>query len=126
MPGTFGTQVLWRGPYAMIVVGSEQDGDSDSNRWVYTLKPVDWGSDYLSGVTSLTTAANWDKCINLWEINNTPTQAMGLTVENDGPVLQPAPNNAIVMAHIMPGPLDSNNIPALVVFQWPNQWECPE
>lgn len=126
MPGTYGTPLFWRGPYAMRVASSvaqtESDGTTTRNQWLYTLEPVDWGTDYFY-VGSLETDTIWTKCINVWEINNTSTVAMGLPV-NANSVLEPAPNDAIVMAYMIPSAEDDNGIKPLVVFQWPNQWEC--
>lgn len=126
MPGTYGTPLFWRGPYAMRVASSvaqtEADGTTTRNQWIYTLEPVDWGTDYFY-VGSLETDTIWTKCINIWEINNTSTVAMGLPV-NANSVLEPAPNDAIVMAYMIPSAEDNNGIKPLVVFQWPNQWEC--
>ena len=92
MPGTFGTPLFWRGPYVMRVASSvaqtESDGTTTRNQWLYTLEPVDWGTDYFY-VGSLDTDTIWTKCINIWEINNTSTVAMGLPV-NANSVLEPA------------------------------------
>ena len=125
MTGTYGTPLFWRGPYAMRVASSVSQADSEGaprNQWLYTLEPVDWGDDYFY-VDALVTDTDWLNCINMWEINNTPTVAMGLPVDSNS-VLQPAPDGAIVMAYILPSAEDTNGIKPLVVFQWPNQWEC--
>ena len=126
MPGTYGTPLFWRGPYVMRVASSvlqtEVDGVTGRNQWLYTLEPVDWGDDYFY-VDSLATDTVWTNCINIWEINNTSAAAMGLPVTANA-VLEPAPGGAIVMAYTLPSKADTNGIKPLVVFQWPNQWEC--
>lgn len=122
----YGTPIFWRGPYAMRIVSSEEQVTDDEiplgrNQWLYTLKPVDWGTDYLY-VGNLDTAQEWDKAINLWEINNTNLTAMGLGTGVGS--LRPAPNGAIVFAYTIPATADQNDISPLVAFQYPNQWEC--
>jgi len=109
-----------------VAASTEQFGDqslTSRNQWLYDLKPVDWGSDYLY-VDASTTPQVYTNCINIWEINNTSTTAMGLTADPTLATLQPAPVGAIVMAYTHPAPEDDNGIKPLVVFQWPNQWEC--
>lgn len=107
---------------ASSVLQTEIDGVTGRNQWLYTLEPVDWGNDYFY-VASLATDTVWTKCINLWEINNTSANAMGLTVTPSS-VLKPTPVGAIVMAYSLPSAEDDNGISPLVVFQWPNQWDC--
>lgn len=128
MPGTYGTPLFWRGPYAMRVASyiavTEEGGTTNTNQWLYTLEPVDWGTDFLV-VNALDTDVSWPNCINVWEINNTASVAMGLPVTAES-TLEPAPVGAIVMAYTLPSRTDDNGISPLIVFQWPNQWECVE
>ena len=130
MPGTWGTPLLWRGPYAMSVVESDHNGGTDSNRWLYTLRPVNWdynettAVDYTNNVSAVADSFSFENCINIWEINNDSTTAMGLPVAGSQTELRPAPINAVVLAWMMPAPIDVNGIKCLVVFQWPNQWAC--
>ena len=127
MPGTYGTPMFWRGLYVMRVVAAteqfEEDGVIGRNQWLYDLEPVNWGTDYLY-VDSADTPQVLNNCINLWEINNTSTTAMGLTVGTVDATLMSAPVDAIVMVYTHPAAEDENGIAPLCVFQWPNQWEC--
>ena len=101
----------------------DADGVTPRNQWLYDLEPIDWGGDYLY-VDSPDTPQVFSNCINLWEINNTSTEAMGLTIDTSLATLEPAPVDAIVMVYTHPAAEDSNGISPLIVFQWPNQWEC--
>jgi hypothetical protein len=127
MPGTYGIPLFWRGPYVMRVAAYteqfEADGVTGRNQWLYDLEPVNWGTDYLY-VAAADTPLIWNNCINIWEINNTSTTAMGLTVDPTLSTLEPAPVGAIVMVYTHPAAEDDNGIKPLIVFQWPNQWEC--
>jgi hypothetical protein len=127
MPGTYGIPLFWRGPYVMRVAAATEQFDQQSitgrNQWLYDLEPVNWGTDYLY-VAAADTPLIWNNCINIWEINNTAATAMGVTVNNAVATLKPAPVGAIVMAYTHPAAEDDNGIKPLIVFQWPNQWEC--
>jgi hypothetical protein len=127
MPGTYGTPLFWRGPYAMVVQSSvlqTNASDESLNKWIYSLRPCDWGTNYLEP-TQTTESMLWTDCLNVWELNNDETVAMGIAVSNlPGTYeLKPCPNGTVVMAYCMPGPEDDNDIEALRVFTWPNQFD---
>lgn len=127
MPSTWGPVNNFRGPYCMVVESSTAIYDGSgaaTNQWLYELEPADWGTDYLQ-VSAVGTGfrSSISKAINIWEINNTATTAMGLTIDANS-TLQEAPNGAVVMCWMQPGPVDANGVSGRYLFQWPNQWEC--
>lgn len=109
----------------MVVESSTAIYDANgaaTNQWLYELAPADWATNYLQ-VLADTTPQAISKAINIWEINNTATTAMGLTIDASS-TLQKAPNGAVVMCWMQPAPVETNNISGRYLFQWPNQWEC--
>jgi hypothetical protein len=89
-----------------------------------------WDLDDYVGSTD-TYADQEFYAINMHEIGNTNTTAMGVTIASlpGDYTLQSAPVGAGVLVWLSPGAdQDTNGITPLSVFQWPNQFDgtCDE
>lgn len=117
------------GPVACKITAVDAITGRD-NIWRYTVQVLEWDLDDYVGSTD-TYADQEFYAINMHEIGNTNTTAMGVTIASlpGDYALQSAPVGAGVLVWFCPGAdQDTNDITPLSVFQWPNQFDgtCDE
>ena len=114
------------GPVAckITAVSSIAVGGVDQNIFKYTVQALVW--DQENYVASSDTYANQEFfALNMHEIGNTPTTAMGVSIASlpTGFSFQSAPVGAGVLVWMAPsGSVDVNGFKTLAIFQWPNQF----
>ena len=102
-------------------VRSSTEIETDGNRWSYVVSPVSlqiYGSETepVAADDSTTFATAW----NVYELNNTTTQAAGVTVPVPGTdfVLKPIPDD-----YIVPGAYARGYEKQIVYLWFPNQFD---
>ena len=114
---------------AVSVIAGPDPADPDfpprTTIWRYTVQPIVWKTtDYVGSTDTYTEQEFY--AINLDELGNTETEAMGVIIA-DLPgdfELKPVPTGRVVLVWMSPGGgVDTNEIETLAVFQWPNQFD---
>lgn len=99
-------------------------GEVEQNIFKYTVQALVW--DQENYVASSDTYANQEFfALNMHEIGNTPTTAMGVSIASlpTGFSFQSAPVGAGVLVWMATsGSVDVNGFKTLAIFQWPNQF----
>ena len=94
------------------------------NIWRYTVQALDWDlDDYVASASTYEDQEFY--AINVNEIGNTNTEAMGVTISSlpTGFSFDSVPVGRVVLVWLSPGAdTDTNDIAPLAVFQWPNQF----
>jgi len=121
----------WTGPIFCRVESSAEvypGGVVDTlkrGKWVYSIKAIDWGSEYAFPAGIRTNSGfESSTALNLWELSNDETTQYGVTVA-DLPgdfELKPVPNGSFVMAYVAPAKKDDQDF-RLCIFQYPNQFD---
>lgn len=106
-----------------ITVGD--DPPVEQNIFKYTVQALEW--DQENYVASSATYTNQEFfALNMHEIGNTPTTAMGVLISTlPGTYeLKSAPIGAGVLVWMATGgAVDANGFKTLAIFQWPNQFD---